>query len=83
MVSIVAPVCSYCARMSKEGPLTCPAFPDGIPQDMLRSRLDHTKPVDGDHGIQFEQDPAKPVFPHDLYEREFYSKAVGTAPVGE
>ena len=64
MVSIVAPVCSYCAHFNKEGPFACPAFPDGIPQAMLRSRIDHTKPVDGDHGIQFEQDPAKPVFPH-------------------
>ena len=34
--------------------IKCDAFPDGIPDDVLCCDLDHRKPIDGDHGIQFE-----------------------------
>ena len=52
---------------------------------MIHSRIDHTKPTPGDHGLQFVQDPAKPVFPHDDYEKWFYSqaKSSGTTPAAE
>lgn len=40
--------------------LTCYAYPDGIPEDIIYSRTDHRKPVAEDHGIHFEQDPAMP-----------------------
>lgn len=33
---------------------TCDAFPDGIPDAILRGRHQHRTPVAGDHGIQFE-----------------------------
>lgn len=36
---------------------TCQAFPDGIPNPILLSEVDHRVPVEGDRGIQFEQDP--------------------------
>lgn len=42
--------CVTCARY--RGLLTCAAFPDGIPQDILEGRIDHTQPYDGDHGLQ-------------------------------
>ena len=35
--------------------LKCKAFPDGISAELLSGVTDHTKPVDGDHGIQFEE----------------------------
>lgn len=38
--------------------LICDAFPDGIPEAILHSRTDHRRPVEGDHGIIFKQDPA-------------------------
>lgn len=39
--------------------IVCKAFPvEGIPQDILDGKDLHLEPVDGDHGIQFEADPA-------------------------
>lgn len=35
----------------------CRAFPDGIPDLIWSGQNDHTAPVSGDHGIQFEQAP--------------------------
>jgi len=34
--------------------LTCKAFPKRIPQEILDGKNLHLKPVEGDHGIQFE-----------------------------
>ena len=33
----------------------CPAFPDGIPPEILEGDCEHTVPFKGDHGIMFEQ----------------------------
>lgn len=33
----------------------CAAFPDGIPKEIWRGDNNHTKPYQGDHGIQFVQ----------------------------
>ena len=54
-----AGLCNFCTHRhplpNRAGqPWTCAAFPDGIPQDIIRSRVDHRKPHAGDHGIQFE-----------------------------
>jgi hypothetical protein len=35
-------------------PVTCDAFPDGIPIEILKKEVVHTSPYSGDHGIQFE-----------------------------
>lgn len=32
----------------------CKAFPKGIPEEIAFGDNPHTKPVEGDHGIQFE-----------------------------
>ncbi len=36
------------------GVLTCEAFPDGIPSEIVTCDFIHTEPYPGDHGIQFE-----------------------------
>ena len=49
-------LCNDCKHRSPLWPdeITCTAFPDGIPDEVLFCDLDHRKPIDGDHGIQFE-----------------------------
>lgn len=39
-----------------DGPF-CEAFPGGIPDEVYANRLDHRRPVDGDHGIRFAARP--------------------------
>jgi hypothetical protein len=36
------------------GNLSCLAFPDVIPKDILLGKKNHTKPYKGDKGIRFE-----------------------------
>lgn len=49
------PMCMYCKHYSWDGePWTCDAFPDGIPEEIAHSGFIHTKPYEGDNGIQFE-----------------------------
>jgi len=48
------PICIRCARMRPPTTkLTCDAFPDGIPEEILDANIEHTAPYSGDHGIQF------------------------------
>ncbi len=37
----------------------CKAFPEGIPQKVLSNELDHSKPIEGDNGVQYERDDSK------------------------
>ena len=46
--------CANCKHYKSK--LTCEAFPDGIPSDVVTTNRLHDKPIDGDDGIQFEQD---------------------------
>jgi hypothetical protein len=50
------PQCDYCTRLARFG-FQCKAFPQGIPEDILKGRHDHRKPYSGDNGIQFELIP--------------------------
>lgn len=45
--------CGMC-RWKHGGSATCEAFPSGIPHAILAGFVDHHKPIDGDHGYQFE-----------------------------
>ena len=46
------PVCYRCANYIIWP--YCLAFPDGIPQDIRDGLNDHSEPIEGDHGLQFE-----------------------------
>lgn len=37
----------------------CEAFPDGIPFEITSGKVDHVMPYIGDHGIQYEEEPAE------------------------
>lgn len=49
-----SPVCHTCANWAP-GTTSCKAFPKGIPLDILTGKNDHTKPVEGDNGIQYSK----------------------------
>lgn len=51
------PICVDCKRLhaldAADPGWRCEAFPDGIPQAIIDSTLDHREPVAGDHDLQF------------------------------
>jgi hypothetical protein len=55
-------ICLGCTRFHNEYnamPNTCDAFPDGIPAEISSGLSDHKDPWEGDHGLQFEENPEK------------------------
>ena len=46
-------MCFYCRHLSETKPLTCAAFPDGIPSSVWHGV--HTAPFPGDNGIVFDE----------------------------
>jgi hypothetical protein len=57
--------CIECKHFGKK-PITCLAFPKGIPKKILDGKFNHVKPYKGDHGIQFEpkENSKKPIKNH-------------------
>ncbi|MSP21688.1 MAG: hypothetical protein EXR66_01470 [Dehalococcoidia bacterium] len=45
--------CLFCKRRTDFSG-KCAAFPNGIPYGIFTGDVDHTVPVEGDHGLQFE-----------------------------
>jgi len=35
----------------------CEAFPKGIPEEIISGKVSHTKPYEGDRGIQYKEIP--------------------------
>ena len=50
------PKCNDCRHLNRDfsNGLRCRAFPNGIPDEIFCKSGDHTKPYEGDNGIQFE-----------------------------
>jgi len=47
------PLCQACRHYHSGTTLSCAAYPDGIPGDILSGNIRHVIPCSGDHGIQF------------------------------
>lgn len=45
--------CHTC-RHRRRGTLGCDAFPNAIPLEIMRGKVDHKSPYPGDNGIQYE-----------------------------
>lgn len=45
--------CNSCGWVNDDG-LTCKAFPQGIPEEILIGQVQHTGPYPGDNGLRFK-----------------------------
>ena len=68
MTQFLSPLCPHCKRAYKlgEGKPVCEAFPNGVPDGILYRAGDHTKPWEGDDGLQFVDNPEYPIPPWKL-----------------
>ena len=53
---VISPICLECRNFNTldNDKLSCKAYPNGIPKEIINSEHDHTKPFKGDNGIRFE-----------------------------
>lgn len=51
--------CNKCIHVNKNG-MTCDAFPEGIPGEILSGEFNHIEPYNGDNGIRFEKNKKIP-----------------------
>lgn len=51
---VKSPQCDTCWHLIESmGPKTCAAYPEGIPQDIFKGEIEHSRPLPGDNGIQY------------------------------
>mgnify|MGYP003598345641 CR=1 FL=1 len=49
-------LCKNCKNLTTlTNNLSCKAYPNGIPEEILTGNVDHTKKYKGDNNIQFEE----------------------------
>ncbi|HZO29806.1 MAG TPA: hypothetical protein VFH48_27840 [Chloroflexota bacterium] len=55
MTSLVMPICMVCRHLTRDAGwgYRCAAFPSGIPDAIIESRVDHRMPFNGDNGVRF------------------------------
>ena len=72
------PICIACVHRlpPRDNLMSCEAF-KYIPGDIAFNRLDHRFPIVGDGGIQFEQDPDRPVLDMEQVDAIFRAVAAG------
>ncbi len=62
-----SPMCMACARFRPDADgMTCDAYPDGIPHEIVMNQWDHRRPKPGDGGKQFvlrEGEDSQPWWP--------------------
>ncbi len=61
MTTYAMPICGVCTHLHRSErtgksliPWRCDAYPQGIPTDILHSRVDHRAPHAGDNAVLFE-----------------------------
>lgn len=59
---VVVAQCNNCRR--NRGNLSCDAFPNGIPLNILRNDFDHRNPYSGDNDLQYS--PLDVSIPHPM-----------------
>lgn len=56
MTITMMPICIVCKHLKPDYDVhggTCAAYPEGIPDAIWNSSVDHRQPHEGDHGIEF------------------------------
>ena len=59
MIPLLCNNCTHLAKGPVSNEITCAAFPQRIPVEILLNRHDHRIPFPGDHGMRY--DPVEPL----------------------